>query len=414
MTYGNVFQNDSIILRGLPAGTYIVGVQNIDNSFAASAFVTTSVTVNFVMPELVAARACEDSNAHIEVLGNSIVWYKSENLTDSIGHGNIFTPAIKKSDSVFYAVQKQGTNKSPALKVTVKVSRKISDTINHDGDSLVAPLASTYQWMSNESLLPGKTSQKLYAKTPGEYSVRVTNGPCIEQIIIFMLRPKTPTVSFTDQLCVDEAQVVEAVGNDIKWFDNNGLQIGSGSSFTNSKVSLNDTSVFVTQTVGGVSSEKKKVSWIVSPYPSKTIVYANGMMVAPAGVSYQWFLNNEKITGATSRELNMTTDGAYHVVVSNYSCVTESDKFLYTGVEDPAGGVKLFQVLPDGHVVIQAGQQTVEEIRVYDSSGKEVLRLNDLSSTEERYFIDAHTLGSGLYIVKVKCKKPFHGKFIKT
>jgi hypothetical protein len=65
-------------------------------------------------------------------------------------------------------------------------------------------------------------------------------------------------------------------------------------------------------------------------------------------------------------------------------------------------------------VIIEAGRQTVSEIKVYDTSGKEVLRLVDPSKTGDVYVLDIRTLHAGLFIAYVESTTPFQGKFIKT
>ena len=411
--YGNAYLNDSIILKNLLPGTYTVGVQNIDNSFAASAFTTEEVSVSLVSPLLLSSdtSACQNAHAELKVLGNSIVWYQDENLTDSIGHGNVFRPWIT-SDANFYAVQKIGGVTSPSLKVRVKAHAPVTDQIVQREDSLVAPDGESFQWFRNASLLQGEEGRKLLANLPGDYTVELTRGSCT-YLLSFAMRPLAPTVSYRTKLCTSEAQTLTAAGSDIRWFNKTGSQLGTGPTLTLNAVTPTDTTVFVTQTINRVSSQHTAVVWNVFEFPQSDVDLVNGSLIASDGTSYQWYLNEELIPGANKREFDVIDDGMYHAIVANHSCETISQKFLYTSIAEEESARKIFHQLPDGSVLISAGFETVSDITVFDYTGKKVLEIKDPQKSDGAYIVDTSNLRPGIFFARAYGSKSFQGKFMK-
>ncbi|REJ82900.1 MAG: T9SS C-terminal target domain-containing protein [Bacteroidetes bacterium] len=88
----------------------------------------------------------------------------------------------------------------------------------------------------------------------------------------------------------------------------------------------------------------------VNPLPSAVIstsdplIFCNGnsalLSANPvAGTSYQWFRNNTIVTGATSSQLNVSSQGNYHVVVSLNACSDTSSSLTVTVNPLPASNV---------------------------------------------------------------------------
>jgi hypothetical protein len=412
--YGNVFLNDSLILQDLEPGSYTVGVQNIDNSFAASAFTTETVTVSFVAPTLLSASdVCENSVATIQVAGKDVEWYKTEALTEPIGVGNQFQPTLKLSDSSFYVVQKSGSAKSDALKVTIKVYRKINGSIVREGSELVAPAGgASYAWLKDGVTIAGSVGNRISISGVATYNVKITNGPC-ETTTSYIVTPEKPEVSFASELCVGGVQTLTATGTNVKWYNKANTQIATGNTLTIENLSAADTITFATQTVNGIESSKHEARWDVHVYPQTAIAYDDGVLTASAATTYQWYRNDELIDGATQKTLNIVDeDGEYYAVLSNHGCSVTSESFLYTPIEALESQPGIYQRGPGGSVIIDAKNHIVDQITVFDYLGRPIIRIDHPEKSGSVYPLDVSALSNGLFIVRAKGSLYLQGKIL--
>ncbi|HZY77890.1 MAG TPA: FG-GAP-like repeat-containing protein [Cyclobacteriaceae bacterium] len=393
---GNMSYNRKAAVGNLSIGQYEIGVQNIDNSFIGSGFVTTSVTTVNVAPQLIsAALACKNEKIRLEAMGNDITWYKESTLATVLKAGNVYEFQMGDSDLKLYVTQKFGSTQSPALEVNVKVYSPVTSGITATNDGLLAPEGTTYQWSRNDSLLVGATSRTLIASRYGKYRLKVTNGPCITDTLSYMIRPPKPTVSLTSQLCTGDAQTVTATGKDIAWYNRAGVKIGSTNTLKINSLTTADTVVFVTQTINQGESLKQPARWKTYSYPGKQITMGTGgKIIAPEGLTYQWrAADGSAIAGATSRELTPTGDGVFSVTVSNGSCKTTSDPLVYTGLEES-------QLLMVGYdqdtesLIIECGDKKINKVTVYDMTGK--LILSDEQQPSRSYSLRG--IKAGVYI----------------
>jgi hypothetical protein len=114
--------------------------------------------------------------APITAMGDHIRWYTDQERTQLIANGQRFQPTIT-STSAFYATQTVNGCEGEAQMVEVQV-QPASITLSSSGDTLIAPVAESYQWYFEGMLLPKAGSHKLVAKNTGHYQVILHNKGC--------------------------------------------------------------------------------------------------------------------------------------------------------------------------------------------------------------------------------------------
>lgn len=91
-------------------------------------------------------------------------------------------------------------------------------------------------------------------------------------------------------------------------------------------------------------------------------------VIAP---SYQWYLNNNPISGATDRVFEISNQGTYHVTVADENCLFRSDATVVTSLED---------------------QLNVSEFKVYPNPSKGVFNLELANNQEGQVRVIIHDL----------------------
>ncbi len=167
-------------------------------------------------------------------------------------------------------------------------------------------------------------------------------------------------------------------------------------------------SLTVVGTLNGEVTETKADEIVTAPIHTPTIEEvdngdaASYELQASEGESYQWYLNDEVISGATSRSHTTSTFGEYQVEVDVAGCVAISDIYELdnvTAIDDEFDQVVLFPNPTDGIVRLQGLDAFGEgngEMAVIDFTGRTVMTLgvNDM--------IDLSGLRGGSYLLLIK------------
>jgi hypothetical protein len=138
---------------------------------------------------------------------------------------------------------------------------------------------------------------------------------------------------------------------------------------------------------------------------------------APAGGTYQWFVNNTAITGATSQSYSTADVGSYTVRITvSGGCNATSDPFIIivTDTEQPivARNIVLYPNPVLDWLTVSLGKtEGKKDIAVYEATGKPFKTHETLGKEVNLYVADYPT---GMYIVKVSTSKAVGVlKFIK-
>jgi len=164
----------------------------------------------------------------------------------------------------------------------------------------------------------------------------------------------------------------------------------------------------ITDVRGCTDSISKQVT--VKPNPAKPIITAlsKSQLQSSAANSYQWYLNNKSISGATSQILILTSNGNYNVRIdSSNGCNNLSDPFSASaaGIETIMNSDEI-KVYPNPFhdelkININSTQETI--ITITDISGKTILKINTTLQNGTPYSIAGATnLCSGFYFMKLE------------
>lgn len=136
----------------------------------------------------------------------------------------------------------------------------------------------------------------------------------------------------------------------------NGVNTGTNSStFASTTLNNNDTVMCVLTTSAScanpVTPSSNKIGMTINANPAVPLISQNGNMLTCnlTGVSYQWYLNNTIITGATNQAYTILQSGIYKVIVTNSSGCTNTSADLSavkTGLNE-LNGMSNFLLYPN-------------------------------------------------------------------
>lgn len=155
---------------------------------------------------------------------------------------------------------------------------------------------------------------------------------------------------------------------------------------------------------GGSNTVTNTNSITVNPNPNVSVTFNNGVLSAnPAGLTYQWYLNNSFITGANQQSYVPSASGTYTVKVTNqYGCSVTSapmDIVVTSGVEDFTA--MLFNIFPNptnDYLQVVWDNMEIEELQVIDVYGR-VLSSYEVTNSNN-YTIPTYHLANGVYFIK--------------
>jgi len=227
----------------------------------------------------------------------------------------------------------------------------------------------TYQWQLNGAALPGETNASLVVTQSGSYTVSVGSGSCsgVSNALQVNVTPATTAIInalSTTVICTGETVILESANtaDSYQWLLNGAAIVGA----TNQQLTVNsagDYTLQVSSTTGcTATSTPTTVTLLTATVP--TVTSSNGQfsfcqgqsltLEATAGLAnYQWYLNNNAISGATTASLQVTQTGSYTVsTLSANGCNTSSSQTIVnllplpTALVTPAGPILICNAVP--------------------------------------------------------------------
>jgi len=123
-------------------------------------------------------------------------------------------------------------------------------------------------------------------------------------------------------------------------------------------------------------------------------------------VTFQWYLNNQLIQGASGSVFTPELDGTYSLLITNENgCSVSSEDLavIINSVEELNPTVSLFPN-PSNQFTKVISDHPIERLMICDTQGKTVLEMELQNSA---YSIDTSSLESGMYIITLQSK---HGQ----
>jgi len=199
----------------------------------------------------------------------------------------------------------------------------------------------TAQWLLNNSIIAGATSNTYTATTAGSYRLLLSNGTCSDTSAAVVLTTNpSPTATVTPAgvpaFCTGGSVVLNAntgTGFTYIWQRSNTTITGANTA-TYMAATAGIYRVIVTSGTCTDTSATVTVYELTKPVatiaPAGAVAFCAGSSIAlngpaPAtGITYQWLLNNSPVAGATANTYTANAAGSYRLVLSNGSCVDTS------------------------------------------------------------------------------------------
>ena len=160
---------------------------------------------------------------------------------------------------------------------------------------------------------------------------------------------------------------------------------------------------FVSQT-GHIGCESIKTKLFINIYnlPLKPVITKSGMLISVPNTykSFQWYLNNTPIIGATSNSHSIIADGKYHIKVTNIGgCEAFSDTITYDATSIKSSflysyDIKIYPNPTNKNLQIASGNLICYQLK--SITGKLLLQETKCSKNHE---LELSNLPDGLYIL---------------
>jgi len=132
----------------------------------------------------------------------------------------------------------------------------------------------------------------------------------------------------------------------------------------------------------------------------------NGVLTTTReGESYQWFLDDSPIEGATDKFHRPLENGVYRLAIFQDGCGNLSNSFVVSNIvtslrKEYDTFLKIFPNPTNGNIFFSFPEQVINEIQFVSNSGEVVANFSGLFENE--HFVDVHWLKSGFYIVRLR------------
>lgn len=190
--------------------------------------------------------------------------------------------------------------------------------------------------------------------------------------------------------------------------------------FTGSKQVITNNSIYnftITNAQSSLASDRFQLFFGVKD--PEISVEEDDILVSSSENGNQWFFNNEKIAGATSKTLRADRSGLYKLEVTIDACVVSHElDYLITAIEEDEGS--LIQVYPNPtskeiFIKMSGLDNLIKSISVTNILGQQVGSVPiSFSANEQTGYLNMEYLNSGIYFLKVVLpKETFVYKIIK-
>ena len=308
---------------------------------------------------------------------------------------------------------------------------KIDNPGTGSNDSPLKYPSLTYRWYKESApldLFVGG-NPTLTVTQPGTYYVETNYGSCTSfsysnRVTVSEVSTSGSPITSSkgNPFCASEgATTLSSVkGNSYQWSVNNVLIPGAtastydankaglysckvdfGACSSNASINLQENKFTSTINVTGVTA--------LNGQPKKIVTTTTA-----ENPTYQWFLNNNVISGATAATFNATSAGVYKVIITQISGCSATNEFTFTlnesdtvapptnidvvnipNIISPNGdGINDFWIIPDAYT---SGTNT--EVILLSSSGEQVLKTNDYQNNWPENKIDFKNVNPVYYYV---------------
>lgn len=288
------------------------------------------------------------------------------------------------------------------------------------GDSLIIEVDGNYQsyiWST------GETAKKIVVKTTGIYYLKISDDRGCEaysdNVAVSVNEPREMriTASGSNPFCDGDSLILNASQLFRTYLWNNGVTTRRNTVGVPGKYWVEGTDA------NGCVAVSDTFVVEMLPKPPKPEITRSGDLLTASTVtkSYQWFVDGEKIDGATQQSYRATKPGKYHVEITNTDgCRNISDVFdVSTSVEDIPISSNL-DIKPNPaqdflYVSLNLERFGNAELSVTNSIGRKVITHSEKHSAGMfRHKLDVSGMPAGAYIIELKIDgEVYFGRFVK-
>jgi len=289
------------------------------------------------------------------------------------------------------------------------VGVSISGSLNicgADSTTLTASGSGSYTWSPSAGLntTTGATVRASPDSTTA-YQVTGISGSCyaVATAVVSVNQAPVPTVTIADSLvCPGDSTRVCANGGYGSYLWNTG-------DTTMCIMATNAGGYWVTASASpGCSSISKHAELSVYPSSTVSIVVQGDTLTSFNSSRYQWYYNNDSITGANLDIYIARKSGNYAVeVIDSNGCreLSSNTQVIINGISEPGANGAL-NVFPDPFssslfVLINTSSATINQVNIYDVTGRAVWSSAFSGVAENPVQLDLSLLPDGTYFIEV-------------
>ncbi|MFD0931247.1 LamG-like jellyroll fold domain-containing protein [Psychroflexus salinarum] len=410
-TGGTALSNDT----ALSTGTYYVSTFNELSSCesersSVQVNVSTEITATVVSQNNVSCYGSADGSATVEVSGGtppySYEWSNgSTSPTLSGVTSGVYNLAVIDANGCGTSL----IDNTPAI-VTVTITEPalveapIVESQTFCGTTIVADLQGEGNMLKWYLEVDDTDALSHIANiTTGTYYVSQTVNACeSERTEVSIYISEVPDAPIAEEQFFCGASTVadlDAIGTDLSWYTNIDTPFS-----LNPSESINSGTYYVSGiNLDGCESERTAVQVTVNSIPEPTISYDTNSESLETGVfeTYQWYLGEDVIEGATSQTFQPSVNGIYTVVVTNNNCEGVSGELNLStlSLKDFSASIGLYPNPARSEITVSYGGIDTNEVELYmyDLTGK----LMGSSLINQRVqTINVSTLNEGVYLFR--------------
>lgn len=316
------------------------------------------------------------------------------------------------------------THGAPAARISTigKIQGCAPLTVQFKDASYYVP--TTWSWDADGNGTADFTSRdgSFTYTTVGTYTarLRVSNGTGFDTASTTIIVDAPPVTSAGDNtlLCKDSSLQLTAVTTGgrrpylYQWQPTTGLSNPTAGSPIAQPAVTTTYIVTATDRSGCVATDTITIT-VVTPPPAG-IIQRGDSLEATAGQTYQWMLNGQPLTGATTRTLLPKVSGKYsvHIGDSSTGCIVRSADFPVTiaGIDEISiDNALVFPNPTDGILHFSLAAIQTADIRIFSATG-EIIASRIFPAGTLTPTLSLESMPSGVYIVAVR--QGLHTQFV--